>query len=60
MPSINLYVEHGLDENLNYRQGICNFMATTTHGRYKLLGRNENCLGDECYILFECKQERDG
>ncbi len=49
--------------NKNYRQTICNFMASRTNGKYKGLGGNRrignlfdgNCLGDYYHILFEHK-----
>ena len=57
-----------LCENHNYRQAICNFRLNNTRipkvtGRYKGLERsqrfcnvcNNNSVGDEFHVLFECK-----
>ena len=57
-----------LCENLNYRRAICNFRVNNTRipkvtGRYKGLERsqrfcnlcNDNRVGDEYHVLFECK-----
>ena len=57
-----------LCENLNYRQAICNFRLNNTRipkvtGRYKGIERsqrfcnvcNDNSVGDEFHLLFECK-----